>query len=152
MNYYNPMQDLQNMRERIDRTMQQYQNQSQYMQQQQPQIQQTFQLSNPNQNANQLDGKFVDGVDEAKNTLVFKNTAFFNKDFSKMWFKDVGGSIRTFDLQEEIQVDENVTEINNLKQEINELKALLVRQMNNKPEKVEVAKIEPVTKVVKKSK
>lgn len=145
-NNFNPysnnmyMQEMQSMKDRIDRQMQQYQqsqNQLMQQQQQQPQIQQTFQLSNPNQNSNDFDGRYANSIEDVKNTLVYKNSLFVNKDMSKMWFKDVGGNIRIFGLQEEIHVDENVIEINNLKQEINDLKALLVQQLQNKEEKTE---------------
>lgn len=163
-NNFNPynnmyMQEMQSMKDRIDRQMQQYQqSQNQLMQQQQPQqpqIQQTFQLSNPNQNLNDFDGKYAESIDEVKNTLVYKNSLFVNKDMSKMWLKDAGGNIRIFNLQEEIQVDENIAEINSLKQEVGELKALLVQQMQmqkaqQEPKSQILAKIEPTTKIEKK--
>lgn len=164
-NNYNPYvgnvyaQELQGMRDRIDRQLQQLQqNQNQFMQPQQPQIQQTFQLSNPNQNNSEFDGKYVENIDEVKNTLVLKNSLFLNKDMSKLWFKDTGGTIRVFNLKEEIKEDENVAEINNLKKEINELKALLVQpipqvqQVTNKIEEPVVGKIQPVTKIERKAK
>lgn len=150
-NFY--AQELQGMRDNIDRRLQQYQQSQNQLMQQQPQIQQTFQLSNPMQNNSVFDGKYVDGIDEVKNTLVFKNSLFLNKDMTKMWFKDTNGNVRMFNLEEEIQVDENIAEINDLKKELNDLKALLVQQMNNKQpvqEQQPLAKIEPVTKVVKK--
>lgn len=166
-NAYNPMiyaQELQGMRDRIDRQLQQMQqSQNQFMQQQQqPQIQQTFQLSNPNQGNSQFDGKFVENIEEVKNTLVLKNSLFLNKDMTKLWFKDAGGNIRAFTLQEELQVDENVVEINNLKQEVGELKTLLIQQLQAQKPQQEViepepksqiiSKIQPVTKVERKSK
>lgn len=172
-NNYNPygnniyMQEMQSMKDRIDRQMQQYQqSQNQLMQQQQqPQIQQTFQLNNPNQNTNDFDGKYAETIEDVRNTLVYKNSVFLNKDMNKMWIKDAGGNIRIFSLQEEIPVDENVAEINNLKQEVGELKALLIQQLQTQKtqsvqqEKTEpepksqiVSKIQPVTKVERKSK
>lgn len=158
-NFY--LQDLQNIKDRIDKQMQAYQqNQNQFMQSQQPQIQQTFQLSNPNQNnSNDFDGKYVENIDEVKNTLVLKNSLFINKDMSKLWFKDTGGNIRIFNLQEEIQVDENIAEINNLKQELSDLKRLLVQQIQSQNQQVTqsqetqpITKIEPVVKSDKKNK
>lgn len=170
-NNYNPynnniyMQEMQSMKDRIDRQMQQYQqSQNQFMQQQQqqPQIQQTFQLSNPNQNISDFDGKYAETIDEVKNTLVYKNSLFINKGMNKMWFKDAGGNVRIFNLQEEIQVDENVAEINNLKQEVGELKALLIQQLQAQKVQQEViepepksqilGKIQPVTKIERKAK
>lgn len=158
MNYQmqNQVQNLQDLRDRIDRQMQQVQqNQNQFMQQQQqPQIQQTFQLSNPNQNNSDFDGKYAESIEDVKNTLVFKNSLFVNKDMSKMWIKDTVGNIRIFNLEEEIQVDENIAEINNLKKELSEVKALLIQQTKKlqqvETEKEPIAKIQPVTKIEKK--
>lgn len=174
-NNYNPysnniyMQEMQSMKDRIDRQMQQYQqSQNQFMQQQQPQIQQTFQLNNPNQSTNDFDGKYAETIEDVRNTLVYKNSVFLNKDMNKMWIKDAGGNIRIFGLQEEIPVDENVAEINNLKQEVGELKALIIQQLQTqKAQSVQtvqqgtiesesksqiVGKMQPITKVERKSK
>lgn len=158
-NNYNPynniyMQEMQSMKDRIDRQMQQYQqNQNQFMQQQQqPQIQQTFQLSNTNPNNNDFDGRYAENIEDVKNTLVYKNSLFLSKDMNKMWIKDTGGNIRIFNLQEEIQVDENLAEINNLRKELNDIKILLAQQIekNSTQESQVIGKIEPVTKVEKK--
>ena len=164
-NNFNPysnmyMQEMQSMKDRIDKQMQQYQqSQNQFMQQQQPvpQVTQNFQLSTNNQNNNDFDGKYAETIEDVKNTLVYKSSLFLNKDMSKMWFKDAGGNIRIFNLQEEIQVDESVTEINSLKQEVGELKVLILQQLQTQkvqedPKSQIVAKIEPVTKVERKSK
>lgn len=147
-NFY--LQDLQNMRDRIDRTMQTYQqNQNQYLQHQQPQIQQTFQLSNPNQNISEFDGKFVENYDDVKNTLVLKNSIFLNKNMNKMWFKDVSGKIRTFNIEEEIQIDEKSIEISNLKKELEELKGLLTIQLQSQNE---IEEVDTTSKTTKKNK
>lgn len=168
-NNFNPynnniyMQEMQSMKDRIDRQMQQYQqSQNQFMQQQQPQIQQTFQLSNPNQTINDFDCRYAETIDEVRNTLVYKNSLFITKNMSKMWFKDASGNVRIFNLEEEIQVDENIAEINSLKKEVGELKALLVQQLqaqkmqqkNIEPEPRSqiLAKIEPTTKIERKVK
>lgn len=132
-NFY--AQELQGMRDNIDRRLQQYQQNQNQLMQQQPQIQQTFQLSNPNTNASDFDGKYAENIDEVKNILVFRNALFLNKNMSKLWFKDTSGNIRIFDLSEEIPVDENAEEINRLKKEINDLKALLVKQNEVKKSK-----------------
>ena len=70
-NYNNPNQlyinDLQNMRDRIDNQMRQIQMNN--MQPQPTAINQTFQLA-PNNNSNEIEGKFVNNIDEVKNTLV----------------------------------------------------------------------------------
>lgn len=72
------MQDLQNMRDRIDSQMRQLQ---QPNMQQTPAINQTFQLSNPGNSANDFDGKYVTNIDEVKSTLALKNTLFVNKEW-----------------------------------------------------------------------
>lgn len=125
---------------------------------QQPQIQQTFQLSNPTQNINDFDGRYAETIEEVKNTLVYKNALFLTKDMSKMWLKDTGGNIRIFNLQEEIQMDENTTEINNLKKEFDDLKTFIIQQIGTQKSKQEepqgevLAKIEPKTKFERKNK
>ena len=110
-NFY--MQEFQNMKDRIDRTMQQYQ-QNQYVPQQQvqPQIQQTFQLAPNQNNSNSMDALIVNNEEEVRNQLVVKPTIFTTQDYSNMWIKDVTGNVRYFRTEEIIQVDENIQEIN----------------------------------------
>lgn len=130
-NFY--MQDLQNMKDRIDRTMQQYQQvQNQFMPQQQPPITQNFQIA-PNQPQTDLQCAYVNGIDEVKNTFVMKNGIFVNKDLTNMWFKDVTGNVKTFDLKEVIELDEKDRAlmekdnlIDNLQNQINELKGVIL--------------------------
>lgn len=123
--YY--MQDLQNMRDRIDRQMHQLQ-QNQFMQ---PPITQNFQLA-PNPTNNELEGKYANNIDEVRNTFVVRTGIFTTKDFSTIWIKDVTGNIRTYKTEEVIELDEKdkkildqnnqililQKEINNLKEEI----------------------------------
>lgn len=169
-NNYNPymnnfyMQDLQAMKDRIDRTMQNYQqNQNQFMQSQQPQIQQTFQLSNPNNTQTDFDGKYAENIEQVKNMLVLKNCLFVSKDMSNLWFKDVSGNIKAYSLIEIVQKDNKDIEIDNLKKELNDMKILIAQQnnilnQNNIQQNVSennseiLGKIEPVKKVVKKEK
>lgn len=127
-NFY--LQDLQAMKDRIDRTMQNYKNQ--YMQpQQQAPITQNFQIT-PQQNQSELQSAYVNGIDEVKNTFVIKNGIFVNRDLTNLWFKDVTGNIKTYSLSEVIELDEKDkalqdkdNEINSLKQEIIELKGAI---------------------------
>ncbi len=123
--YLQNMQDLQNMKERIDRQMQQIQQQNQVQQQpvQQP-ITQNFQLA-PNPNNNELESKYVNNIDEVKNTFVMKTGVFLNKDFSVLWIKDVTGNIRTFKTEEVFEMDEKDKEILMLKRQIEELKGVI---------------------------
>ena len=93
---YNPnnmyMQDLQQMKDRIDNQMRQFQQFQQPQMQQPTAINQTFQLA-PNQNINELDGKYANNIDEVKNTLTLKNTLFIDKENKNLWFKNADGSI-----------------------------------------------------------
>ena len=128
--YMQNMQDLQNMREKIDRQMQQMQqmqqlNQNQMQQQPQiPQVNQTFQLA-PNPTNNELESKYVNNIDEVKNTFVMKTGVFVNKDFTSMWVKTTDGNIKTYELNEVIQQDPKDVEINNLKQELQRMKEMI---------------------------
>lgn len=142
-NYYNPylnpyinnqfaMQDLQSMRNDIDRQIRNIQQQQQQTQMQQPApITQNFSLA-PNPTNTDLEAKYADNVEEVKNTFVMKTGIFTNKDFSKIWVKDVTGNIRTFSTREEIKIDEKDkalqekdNQILSLQAEINELKEIM---------------------------
>lgn len=125
------LQEMQAMRDRLDRTMQQYQqtqNQLMNTAQQPAQIQQTFQLSNPQANMTDFDGKYADNIEEVKNTLVYKNTLFINKDMSVLWHKAANGEIKTYTLIEVIQKDEKDKEIDELKKQIEDMKFMLAQQ------------------------
>ena len=133
------MQDLQNIRDRIDRQMQQYQQNQQFMQPQQAPITQNFQIA-PNQPQTELQCAYVNGIDEVKNTFVMKNGIFVNKELTNMWFKDVTGDVKTFELKEVIELDEkdralmekdNV--INDLQKQLNELKGVILYANKQQP-------------------
>jgi len=120
------MQDLQNMKDRIDRQMQQVQqmNQNQIQNQQPVPITQNFQLA-PNPNNNELESKYVNNIDEVKNTFVMKTGIFINKDFTSLWIKDVTGNIRTFRTEEIIELDPKDKEIQMLRNEIEKMKGMM---------------------------
>lgn len=126
-NYNNSNQlyinDLQNMRDRIDNQMRQIQMNN--MQPQPTAINQTFQLA-PNNNSNEIEGKFVNNIDEVKNTLVMKTGIFTNKDYSTIWVKDITGNIRTFNTTEVIELDEKDKQILALQKQIEELKGSVI--------------------------
>ena len=124
--YMQNMQDLQNMREKIDRQMQQMQqlNQNQMQQQQPVPITQNFQLA-PNPTNNELESKYANNIDEVKNTFVMKTGVFLNKDFTTLWIKDVTGNIRTFRTEEVIDLDPKDKEILMLKKQIEEMKGMI---------------------------
>lgn len=122
---YNPyMQDLQNMRDRIDRTMQQYQNQNTS---QQPQIHQNFQIAPVQQS--ELEAKYVNNIDDVKNTFVMREGVFINRDLSTLWIKNVSGEIKTYSLAEVIETDPKDVEISELKNEIANLRDLLSQKV-----------------------
>ena len=124
--YMQNMQDLQNMREKIDRQMQQVQqmNQNQMQQQPVPNVTQNFQLA-PNPTNNELESKYVNNIDEVKNTFVMKTGVFLNKDFTSLWIKDVTGNIRTFKTEEIIELDPKDKEILMLKKQIEDMKGMM---------------------------
>jgi hypothetical protein len=119
-NYNNQfyMQDLQNMRDRIDKQMQQMQLTTQP--QQQTPITQNFQLA-PNQ-SNSSSIKYAEAIDDVKNELVFGDTLFINKAYTTMWLKNARGEIKTYEVKEVVVLDEKDAQIENLKAQIEELK------------------------------
>ena len=130
--YMQNMQDLQNMREKIDRQMQQMQqlNQNQMQQQQQPvPITQNFQLA-PNTNNNELESKYVNNIDEVRNTFVMKTGVFLNKELNTLWIKNTNGDIRTFELSELVEIDPKDREITMLKQELEKMKEMISNESN----------------------
>lgn len=118
MNYPNQfyMNDLQNMRDRIDNQMRQL---SQY---QPTPITQNFQIA---PSTSDLEGKYAESIDEVKNTFVTKTGVFINKDSSTLWIKDVSGNIRTFKTEEVVELDEKDKQINQLKEELERVKGEL---------------------------
>lgn len=128
--YY--MQNLQDMRDRIDNQMKQYQ-QSQ-MQMQQPQmptnLTQNFQLAPQTNNNNEIQAKYVTNIDDVKNTFVMTTGLFVNKEMNTLWFKNVNGDIRTFNLQEIIEQDEKDIEIQRLRNEIENMKGMIANESN----------------------
>lgn len=124
-NYY--MQDLQGMKDKIEAQIRQLQQTP--VQQPQPQIHQNFQLA-PTTTSAELEGKFAENIDEVRNTFVMKTGIFVTKDFSNAWIKDVTGNIKTYKLQEIIELDPKEQEIIELKQELANVKALVTQQNN----------------------
>lgn len=120
MNYYgnNPyyMQDLQNMRDRID-------SQLKSLQQQPQAITQNFQIAPSN--TSELEGRYANSIDEVKNTFVVKAGLFVNKDLDTLWLKDTNGKIRTFEITEVVEIDDKDREIRDLKKKIEEMKGMI---------------------------
>lgn len=130
--YMQNMQDLQNMKERIDKQMQQMQqfNQNQMQNQQPiPQINQSFQLA-PNPTNNELESKYVNNIDEVKGIFVMKTGVFLNKELNTLWIKNTNGDIRTFELNELVEIDPKDREITMLKQELEKMKEMISNESN----------------------
>lgn len=130
--YMQNMQDLQNMKERIDKQMQQMQqfNQNQIQNQQPiPQINQSFQLA-PNPTNNELESKYVNNIDEVKGIFVMKTGVFLNKELNTLWIKNTNGDIRTFELNELVEIDPKDREIALLKQELEKMKEMISNESN----------------------
>lgn len=116
--YY--VQDLQNMKDRIDKQLQHM-----TQPQQQTPITQNFQLTPP---TNQISMRFANTIDDVNKELVFGDTPFFNKEMSIVWIKNVKGEIKSYALDEIIQKDDKDMMIESLQMQIDELKKGL---MNN---------------------
>ena len=126
-NFY--MQDLQNMRDKIDSQIRQYQ-QSQMQQPVQQPITQNFQLA-PTQNNNELESKYAVNIEDVRNTLVMKTGIFTTKDYSTIWVKDISGKIRTFNTIEVVEMDDKDREIYALKKQIEEMKGMIKNESSN---------------------
>lgn len=128
--YY--MQDLQGMRDRIDKQLMQMQ---QVSQPQQIPITQNFQLA-PSQNGSSI--KYVENIDDVRRELVFGDTLFVNKSYSTMWLKNARGEVKTYELKEVVIIDERDAQIKNLTSQIEELKKELSSYATNVNEYVNV--------------
>lgn len=122
---YNPynnqmyMQDLQGLRDRIDRQMQ-------MANQNQPQatpITQNFQLA-PNQN-NGI--KYVNSIEDVRKELVFADTLFVNKEYTQLWVKNASGEVKTYELKEIIEKDQKDLKIAELEAKID----MLIKEKEN---------------------
>lgn len=120
--YNNQMyiQDLQGLRDRIDRQMQLV---NQNNQQPVP-ITQNFQLA-PNQSNQGI--KYVNTIDDVKKELVFNDTLFVNKEYTYLWYKNASGEIKTYELKEMVVRDEKDVKIAELEAKIN----MLVKEKEN---------------------
>ena len=118
------IQELQGMRDRIDRQLQQVTQ----PQQQTPNIQQTFQLA-PTQNQTTM--RYANTIEDVNKELVFGDTPFFSKDLTVMWLKNVKGEVKSYELKKIVQKDEKDLKIESLQLQIDELKKGMV--MNAKP-------------------
>lgn len=146
------LQDMKAMRERLDKTIKNYeQNPNPYMQPQQAPITQNFQIAPQNNNPNDLQSSYVNNIDEVKNIFMTKNGIFVNKDFTSLWFKDTEGKIRTFALTEVVEKDEKDIEIDNLKKQVEDMKVLIAQQNQRFTEPIIKEEYNEQPKTVKKT-
>lgn len=109
--YY--IQDLEQMRNKIDSQINQLRQQNM----QPTPITQNFQLAPNNSNL-----KFVNSIEDVQRDIVIADTYFITNDLSSMWLKSTNGNIRSFAIQEIKPKDEKDLMIENLQNQINELK------------------------------
>lgn len=120
--YMQSLQGLQQQRDSLDNQIKQMQ---QNQQQAQPtNLTQNFQLA-PQTNVGELEGQYADNIEDVRNKFVTKNALFITRDYSKLWIKDTSGNIRTFNLDEDIQLDDKDKEILMLQKQINDLKEVI---------------------------
>lgn len=135
------VQDLQNMKDRIDKQLQQL---TQPQQQQAP-ITQNFQLAPP---THQSSMRFVNTIEDVNKELVYADTPFFSKDMSVVWVKNVKGEIKSYSLTELVQKDEKDVMIESLQMQIDELKkGLIDNAKSNNESTIESTKSEKSTVV-----
>lgn len=142
-NYNNQfyIQDLQNMRDRIDKQLQQM---TQPKQQQVP-ITQNFQLApSPTQSTM----RFVNTIDDVNKEFVYGDTPFFSNDMSVMWVKNAKGIIKSYSITEIIEKDEKDVMIESLQMQIEELrKGMISNAKSNNTNDDEPTKDEKPTNV-----
>lgn len=142
-NYNNQfyIQDLQNMRDRIDKQLQQM---TQPKQQQVP-ITQNFQLApSPTQSTM----RFVNTIDDVNKEFVYGDTPFFSNDMSVMWVKNAKGMIKSYSITEIIEKDEKDVMIESLQMQIEELrKGMISNAKSNNTNDDEPTKDEKPTNV-----
>ena len=130
------IQELQGMRDRIDRQLQQVTQ----PQQQTPNIQQTFQLA-PTQNQTTM--RYANTIEDVNKELVFGDTPFFSKDLTVMWLKNVKGEVKSYELKEIVQKDEKDLMIESLQLQINELKKGMINNAKSDSDDVDESTSKP---------
>ena len=64
---------------------------------------------------------FSNNEEQVKKELVFADTLFVNKDYTLMWLKNTSGSIKTYELNEVIELDEKDRKIADLEAKLDKL-------------------------------
>jgi hypothetical protein len=119
--YYNPQtsqqnyqQELMNIRDRIDKQLQQAQIPN--TQQTPTNLTQNFQLA-----PNNTGIKYVNDIEDVKKELVFTDTLFPNKEYTLLYVKNAKGEIKTFELREIVEKDQKDVLIDELRAKIDML-------------------------------
>lgn len=116
-------QNLMNLRNDIDNRLNQM-----YSQNQQPApITQNFQIA-PSTNNNGI--QFVENDEQVKKALVFNDSLFVNKNFNTLWFKNVSGSVKKYELKEIVELDEKDVMIAELMAKIKKLESGEINESN----------------------
>lgn len=84
-----------------------------------PTIQQNFITANA---INDFDARWVDNIEDVKNTPVTKDTLFMERNDAIFHIKTSNGEIKSFSFQEFIYLDEKDKKIQKLEEELNKLK------------------------------
>ena len=119
------IRSLQNLKNEAEQRLQQA------MQYQPAAINQTFQLAPTQYTNNEYDGRKAKNIEEVRNTLALKDTLFINDEKDTLWLKDAGGNIKTYNLQEVIELDEKDKKIYELQKQIEELKGVIINEQSN---------------------
>lgn len=125
---YNPSFGQQSLNDRIDNQIAQLNQMKEQFKNsnQQPAINQTFQLA-PNNHAM----RYANTIDDVSKETVYFDTAFFSKDMSVLWIKNVKGDIKTYELNEIVPKDEKDMQIQYLQSQIEELKGMIKNEQSN---------------------
>lgn len=94
--------------------------------QNQPAINQTFQLAPSSQNSM----KYANTIEDVNKEIVTGDTPFFSKDMSVVWIKNAKGEVKSYELSEILLKDDKDIMIENLQNQINELKGMIKDEHN----------------------
>lgn len=100
-----------------------------------PTIQQNFITPNV---VNDFDARWVDNIEQVKNTPVTKDTIFMERNDAIFHIKTPRGELKSFSFQEYVYLDEKDREIMELKEEVNKLKNRLDEGGENNGKSVNV--------------
>lgn len=137
-------QDLQNIVKDAQGKINQLHSQPIQQPQQAP-ITQNFQLA-PNQNQNGI--KYMNSTEDVKKELVFTDTLFINKEYTKLWLKNALGEVKSFEVKEIVEKDEKDLKIDELMAKIEKLES---EMNNNEPASDDNANVNATTSVKKSS-